>query len=71
LNGQRTTSFVNSDTLRGQSPELYPHSGYLGLQSHTGNVAFRSIRILAVGIAPQNIFTLETSRAEVQPETVV
>lgn len=71
LNGQRTTSFVNSDTLRGQSPELYPHSGYIGLQSHTGNVAFRSIRILAVGIPPQNIFTLETSRAKAQPETVV
>ena len=65
LNGQRTTSFVNIDPLRGQSPELYPHSGYIGLQSHTGIVAFRSIRILATRKAPQNIFSLETKHAEV------
>ena len=71
LNGRRTTSFMNSDTFRGQSPELYPHSGYIGLQSHTGNVAFRSIRILAAGIAPRNAFTVETNRAEAEAEAVV
>src|SRR5215213_992261 len=71
LNGQRTSSFVNSDTLRGQSPELFPHSGYIGLQSHTGHVAFRSIRILVAEILPRNIFTVETSRAVAKPEAVV
>jgi len=63
LNGQRTTSFLNSDTFRGQSPDLYPHSGYIGLQSHTGQVAFRSIRILAANIISQNVFNLETNHA--------
>jgi Choline dehydrogenase and related flavoproteins len=69
LNGQRTTNFVNADTFRGQSPELYPHAGYIGLQSHTGQVAFRSIRILAARMAPQNVFNVETSQPAV--ETVV
>jgi 3-keto-disaccharide hydrolase/GMC oxidoreductase len=71
LNGQRTTSFTNTDTFRGQSPELYPHSGYIGLQSHSGNVAFRSIRILAAGILPHNMFRVETSRSVAEIEAVV
>jgi hypothetical protein len=63
LNGQQTTSFANDDPLRGQSPELYPHTGYIGLQSHSGNVAFRSIRILAAGRTLQNAFGLEAKQA--------
>ncbi len=45
LNGRRTTSYVNSDTYRGQSNAADPFSGYIGLQSHTGGVRFRNIRI--------------------------
>ena len=67
LNGQLTTSFVNSDTFRGQSPELYPHAGYIGLQAHTGQVAFRSIRILATRVGPQNVFNIETKQAAGEP----
>jgi hypothetical protein len=63
LNGKLTTSFVNSDTFRGQSPDLYPYAGYIGLQSHTGLVAFRSIRILAAKIGPRNIFDINTKQA--------
>ena len=71
LNGRPTTSFTNVDTFRGQSPDLYPHSGYIGLQSHTGRVAFRNIRILAARHALQNTFTIETNRAAVEVEAVV
>jgi hypothetical protein len=46
LNGQRTTTFTNSDAFRGRSPERDPSSGYIGLQAHTGRLAFRNIRIL-------------------------
>ena len=69
LNGQLTAAFVNSDPYRGKSPQLYPHVGYIGLQSHTGQVAFRSIRVLAAGIPPQNIFALEARHTitEVEP----
>ncbi|MBI3243101.1 MAG: DUF1080 domain-containing protein [Chloroflexi bacterium] len=46
LNGQQTTTFTNSDLFRGRSPERDPNSGYIGLQAHTGRLAFRNIRIL-------------------------
>jgi len=39
------TSFTNTDQRRGKSAATDPLSGFLGLQAHTGNVAFRSIRI--------------------------
>jgi hypothetical protein len=32
---------------RGLGPAQDPHSGFIGLQSHTGNIAFRNIRIKA------------------------
>jgi hypothetical protein len=71
LNGQCTTSFVNTDAYRGQSPDTHPHTGYIGLQSHTGSVAFRSIRILTTNptlpstSTPQITFTRKTKQGTV------
>ena len=45
LNGVRTTEFVNLDEARGQSSAENPASGYVGLQAHSGRVAFRNIRV--------------------------
>jgi choline dehydrogenase-like flavoprotein len=57
LNGIQTTDFVNPRNnvvtdapglplrLRGLSVSEDPTSGYIGIQAHTGNVAFRKIRI--------------------------
>jgi hypothetical protein len=47
LNGQETTIFIrhNSDTFRGNPPSIDPVSGFIGLQSHTGTVAFANVRI--------------------------
>jgi choline dehydrogenase-like flavoprotein len=45
LNGQVTTTYVNTDTYRGRSKAVDPLSGFIGLQAHTGSVAFRNIRI--------------------------
>jgi len=47
LNGQPSTSFLRSpaDTVRGNPPSVDPNSGYIGLQTHTGAVAFANIRI--------------------------
>jgi hypothetical protein len=45
LNGVRTTEFVNLDEARGQSSAENPASGYVGVQAHTGRVAFRNIRV--------------------------
>ena len=45
LNGARTTEFVNLDEGRGQSSVENPASGYVGVQAHSGRVAFRNIRV--------------------------
>jgi len=45
LNGRNTTIYTNSDTYRGQSNLIDPFSGYIGLQSHTGRVRFRNVRV--------------------------
>ena len=47
LNGQETTRFSrrNDDILRGNPPSVDPHSGYIGVQTHTGRVAFANVRI--------------------------
>lgn len=47
LNGQEATRFRRSpaDTLRGNPPSVDPHSGFIGVQTHTGNVSFANIRI--------------------------
>ena len=45
LNGQQTTTYTNTDGYRGKSAAIDPASGFIGLQSHSGRVAFRNIRI--------------------------
>jgi choline dehydrogenase-like flavoprotein len=45
LNGFETSRFTNTDALRGRTPAQHPHSGFIGLQQHTGRVSFRAIRI--------------------------
>jgi uncharacterized membrane protein len=45
LDGTLTTAFINTDPLRGQPPGPDTASGYIGLQSFLGHVAFRSVRI--------------------------
>jgi hypothetical protein len=47
LNGQQTTRFVRAagDTMRGNPPSVDPQSGFIGMQTHTGRVAFANIRI--------------------------
>jgi choline dehydrogenase-like flavoprotein len=51
LNGVQTSDFTNTDAGRGQSPTQNPASGYVGLQAHTGRIAFRNVRIKAVTAA--------------------
>ena len=47
LNGQETTRFQRAagDTQRGNPPSVDPNSGFIGLQTHTGRVAFANVRI--------------------------
>ena len=45
LNGFQTDHFTNNDPARGLPASLDPLSGYIGLQTHTGAVSFRAIRI--------------------------
>ncbi len=47
LNGQEATRFRRSatDTARGNPPSVDPNSGFVGLQTHTGAVAFANVRI--------------------------
>ena len=47
LNGQEATRFQRSptDTVRGNPPSVDPKSGFVGLQTHTGKVAFANVRI--------------------------
>jgi Domain of Unknown Function (DUF1080)/GMC oxidoreductase len=40
-----TTAFTNTDPARGKPASAQPASGYVGVQAHTGLVAFRNIRI--------------------------
>lgn len=49
LNGHQTTVFTNTDPFRGRSAARDPGSGYVGIQSHTGCVAFRQIRLVVLG----------------------
>jgi choline dehydrogenase-like flavoprotein len=41
------TTFKNVDGYRGKTPTQDEHSGYVGIQAHTGLVKFRNIRIKA------------------------
>jgi hypothetical protein len=63
LNGQQTTKFTNIDLFRGKSPATDPDSGYIGVQSHTGRVAFRNVQIMAQGPVLA-MRTAETSRVD-------
>ena len=47
LNGQETTRFTrsNTHTLRGNPPSIDADSGLIGLQTHTGLVAFANVPI--------------------------
>jgi choline dehydrogenase-like flavoprotein len=47
LNGSQTTSFTNTDAQRGVPASQDANSGFIGLQTHTGAVAFRAIQIKA------------------------
>jgi len=67
MNGQRTATFTNLDTYRGKSTERDPHSGFIGLQAHTGGVAFRSIRILAASGAPRITRSIEIDQQVLEP----
>ena len=40
-----TTTFTNTDPMRGKPASAQSASGYVGVQAHTGLVAFRNIRI--------------------------
>jgi choline dehydrogenase-like flavoprotein len=50
LNGQETTRFIrkNTDVTRGNPPSVDPNSGFIGLQTHTGKVAFANVRVKAI-----------------------
>jgi 3-keto-disaccharide hydrolase/GMC oxidoreductase len=50
LNGEQATSFENSDGYRGKPHSADRASGFIGVQTHTGNVAFRDIRIKRVAV---------------------
>ena len=45
LNGFQTTAFTNTDPVRGRAASQDPLSGFIGLQSHTGAVSFRAVRV--------------------------
>jgi hypothetical protein len=47
LNGQETTRFTrqSDDVFRGNPPSIDSHSGFIGVQTHTGRVAIANIRI--------------------------
>jgi hypothetical protein len=45
LNGFQTANFTNNDPSRGRPASQDPLSGFIGLQSHTGAVSFRAVRI--------------------------
>jgi choline dehydrogenase-like flavoprotein len=45
LNGFQTAIFTNNDPTRGRAASQDPLSGFIGLQSHTGAVSFRAVRV--------------------------
>jgi hypothetical protein len=50
LNGTRTTTFTNTDGFRGRpataADPTASATGFIGLQAHTGQVAFRNIQLM-------------------------
>ena len=64
VNGVQTTDFTNTIAGRGASPTQHPASGYIGIQAHTGQVAFRNIRVKAIaGVAAAPRPTAAATRA--------
>jgi choline dehydrogenase-like flavoprotein len=53
LNGRLVTSFSNTDGYRGRGKTQDPSSGFIGVQSHTGLVRFRNIRVKAANLPAQ------------------
>jgi len=45
LNGFTTSTFTNNDSTRGRAASQDPLSGFIGLQTHTGAVSFRAVRV--------------------------
>lgn len=45
VGGRETARFTNTDPFRGLGAEDDPHAGFVGLQAHTGRVAFRNVRV--------------------------
>jgi hypothetical protein len=45
LDGNQTSTFTNTDSARGQPGAADLSTGFLGVQSHTGRVAFRNVRV--------------------------
>jgi hypothetical protein len=45
INGKQITEFNNVDAYRGKPVSVDPDSGFIGLQAHTGRVAFRNVRV--------------------------
>ena len=60
LNGSETTRFDNVDAYRGKPVSVDPHSGFIGLQAHTGRVAFRNIRVSTA--VPRPFLAVDVSR---------
>jgi len=52
LNEHQTSAFTNVDAGRGLGVARDLSSGFIGLQEHTGSVAFRAVRIMKGGAAP-------------------
>jgi choline dehydrogenase-like flavoprotein len=46
IDGVPVASFTNIESQRGRGPKDDPNSGFIGLQLHSGAVAFRDVRIL-------------------------
>lgn len=70
LNGVQTTEYVNTtEPGRGQSPSQNAASGYLGVQAHTGRVAFRHVRVKALPApAPAGGTAAAAERSATVPE---
>jgi choline dehydrogenase-like flavoprotein len=52
IGGQPTSTFTNTDAYRGRAASQAAESGFVGIQSHTGGVRFRNVRVRPVPVAP-------------------
>jgi hypothetical protein len=63
LNGHLTSTYTNPDAGRGVSADHDPGSGFIGLQQHTGAVAFRAVRIQPGAVLPAPAAAAATARS--------